>query len=675
MSIGGGIDEGVSYESDKVLLFYQDKALLVLDVDCYGIETHGSLMPDSNITAIGKCAKVIESLQEYRDEQIDYMKKLQVSNTGDFTSINLNRLQGALTDSVLPGRITLRYYINPSTRSTVSEVFDELKERIQKLGSDIKLTILTNGKPDAIALASAISPSHYSIVLFDGTLNITHCPDLTTCNIAVAKVRSAAWTVGLVSVYLEPSKPIEPYLDLIGSVVERLDTADVILGGDVNAWSTWWGSRTTDKRGDQVVAKFDGLGLHVLNCGSEPTFDTIRGMRRFTSSVDVTACTTAMLGRVVNWRLADDISSSDHRAILFGVRLQVSSGTDICRSTRKYHTGKANWGEFREKLASKWKDRKLTSEEVEKITDRDVLEKVVDSYVETVVEVCNETIPGIPRRGRTGLPWWSEKLSRLKRELLRQKRRVSCAAPVRRGWVVQQYIHAKENYQSEVRKAQTQSWKDFCGRQGRETMWDGIYRVITRTAVRHEDLPLVRDGVVLSAVESARALAEAFYPEDRHRDDNADHVEMRTVANSVNVGPHDETCDPPFKMHELMRYAGAEWTREPTKGCVQGSIGGPTLWNLLLNPLLVELEEMGVRCQAFADDVVLMFSGEGAGDVEGVANGALEHVRKWGVRNKLNFAPQKTMAMVITRKLKHDTPRLSMGGGPIVLTKEMRILG
>lgn len=34
--------------------------------------------------------------------------------------------------------------------------------------------------------------------------------------------------------------------------------------------------------------------------------------------------------------------------------------------------------------------------------------------------------------------------------------------------------------------------------------------------------------------------------------------------------------------------------------------------------------------------------------IEGRANAALERVRAWGVRNKLRFAPQKTMAMVTT---------------------------
>ncbi|XP_068632646.1 aminoacylase-1-like [Battus philenor] len=161
--IGGGIDEGVSYTSNNLLLFYQDKALLVLDVECYGIETHGSLMPDSNKTAIGQCAKVINSLQEYRDEQVEYMKKLAINDTSSFTSINLNRLEGSLIDNVLPGRVTLRYYINPSVTSTPVEVFDEIQERIDKIGGNIELTVVRSVEKSPAVVTDKKNPFYEAI--------------------------------------------------------------------------------------------------------------------------------------------------------------------------------------------------------------------------------------------------------------------------------------------------------------------------------------------------------------------------------------------------------------------------------------------------------------------------------------------------------------------------------
>ncbi|CAH2218151.1 jg6923 [Pararge aegeria aegeria] len=124
-----------------------------------------------------------------------------------------------------------------------------------------------------------------------------------------------------------------------------------------------------------------------------------------------------------------------------------------------------------------------------------------------------------------------------------------------------------------------------------------------------------------------------------------------------------------------VRYAGVEHSKNTTKGCVQGSIEGPILWNLILDPLLKDLEERGDYCQAFADDVVLVFDGDSGFAVSRQANVALAYVREWGVRNKLKFAPTKTKAMVITKKLKYDSPLLTMGGIGIELSDEIKVLG
>lgn len=47
-----------------------------------------------------------------------------------------------------------------------------------------------------------------------------------------------------------------------------------------------------------------------------------------------------------------------------------------------------------------------------------------------------------------------------------------------------------------------------------------------------------------------------------------------------------------------LRYAGNEITKNTNKGYVQGSIEGPILWNLLLDPLLRSLTARGDYCQS-----------------------------------------------------------------------------
>lgn len=124
-----------------------------------------------------------------------------------------------------------------------------------------------------------------------------------------------------------------------------------------------------------------------------------------------------------------------------------------------------------------------------------------------------------------------------------------------------------------------------------------------------------------------------------------------------------------------LRYAGTEIQKTTNKGCIQGSIGGPILWNLLLDPLLKLLESKNIYHQAFADDIVLVFEGGTKAEIEKRANDTLTCVWEWGVQNKLKFAPQKTNAMILTKKLKFDTPRLSMGGTVIDTKNEIKILG
>jgi hypothetical protein len=91
---------------------------------------------------------------------------------------------------------------------------------------------------------------------------------------------------------------------------------------------------------------------------------------------------------------------------------------------------------------------------------------------------------------------------------------------------------------------------------------------------------------------------------------------------------------------------------------VQGSIGGPTFWNLILDPLLQLLSREEVYHQAFADDGVLVFSGVAGDEMKHRIDTVLAKVVKWGENNKLNFAAHKTHAMLLTKKLKFTTPKL-----------------
>lgn len=696
-----------------------------------------------------------------------------------------------------------------------------------------------------------------AIAVFNQDLDVIQCPELTTNNIAVVRIRTRAWQITAISFYFEPTQPIEPYLEQIKTIVDKIGQGRVIVGGDANAKSTWWGSNVIDDRGEELSGTLEELGLQVLNEGDMPTFDTIRGGVAYTGHPDITACSIDMLDLVDGWRVVDDLTSSDHNGITFNVALEKSKGMSVNRTTRLYNTKKANWSQFHEKLAQLKIEYNINKTEIEKLANKVELEQAIEKFTTVITQTCVDTIPKKKTKETLTMPWWSEELAVLKKKSNTLKRRIKGAAPARRPRVVEEYLEARERFINEVKIAQVQSWKAFCEKQDREGVWEGIYRVIGRTATRQEDIPLKKDGKQIDPKESAKTLANTFFPEDNEEEDDANHRQTREKASCVNDQVHNELHDPPFTIEELsaavgsfnpkkapgldgftadicsqaigsdpetflalanrclalshfpiiwkeatvvvlrkpgkedytnpksyrpigllpvlgkvlekmvigrmkwhlipkmstrqygfmpkkstedslydlihhiqkklnekklitmisldiegafdsawwpairvrlaeegcpinvrrlidsylqdrrvsVRYAGEEHTKHTSKGCVQGSIGGPIMWNLLLDPLLKELEQRGDYVQAFADDVVLVFDGDTALEVQRQANAALAYVGEWGVRNKLGFAPHKTNAMVITRKLVHDTPLLRMGGVGIGMSQEFKILG
>ncbi|KAA5605920.1 hypothetical protein F3H15_35115, partial [Pseudomonas aeruginosa] len=85
--------------------------------------------------------------------------------------------------------------------------------------------------------------------------------------------------------------------------------------------SAWWGSPNEDQRGEQMCGFLEELGLQVLNTGDIPTFDTIRGGKRYSSHVDVTACSADILDLVDGWRVEEGLTGSDHNGITFGINV------------------------------------------------------------------------------------------------------------------------------------------------------------------------------------------------------------------------------------------------------------------------------------------------------------------------------------------------------------------
>lgn len=114
---------------------------------------------------------------------------------------------------------------------------------------------------------------------------------------------------------------------------------------------------------------------------------------------------------------------------------------------------------------------------------------------------------------------------------------------------------------------------------------------------------------------------------------------------------------------------------ETTAGVPQGSVPGPTLWNIMYDGVLRLKLDQRVTTLAYADDLALLVEGEDKTQLKVMANRALTKIGKWMKENGLTLAPEKTEAII----LKGPRDRTEMGivvdGRQITPGKALKYLG
>lgn len=131
---------------------------------------------------------------------------------------------------------------------------------------------------------------------------------------------------------------------------------------------------------------------------------------------------------------------------------------------------------------------------------------------------------------------------------------------------------------------------------------------------------------------------------------------------------------------------------EIDRGCPQGSSLGPTLWLIVMEGWFRRMrrvnEEIGgderdegqtpgslCHAQAFADDQVIVISGESVKKIERRWERVREACEEWERENLLKYNTRKTEAMFVGMGGRIREPRIRMGGEFVDMGEELRVLG
>lgn len=126
--------------------------------------------------------------------------------------------------------------------------------------------------------------------------------------------------------------------------------------------------------------------------------------------------------------------------------------------------------------------------------------------------------------------------------------------------------------------------------------------------------------------------------------------------------------------HITLKFNDTSHTVKATKGCAQGGVLSPLLWNITLNSLFNLSNIDNDFIQAFADDLAIIIPGTCRSTMRSIANSYLSTIDKWCRDNGLKLSVLKTTAMLFTRKMTTFSP-LRINGTNIEYSDTVKYLG
>ena len=107
-----------------------------------------------------------------------------------------------------------------------------------------------------------------------------------------------------------------------------------------------------------------------------------------------------------------------------------------------------------------------------------------------------------------------------------------------------------------------------------------------------------------------------------------------------------------------------------TKGCPQGPVSGPTLWNIIISGLIEQLQDIPhLEIVIYADDIMIMLQGDTHTQILTTLDEAIQRTEVWCQTNKLEISNAKTSIMPMFARKKD-----AYKNHPTIIAKELKVV-
>ena len=325
---------------------------------------------------------------------------------------------------------------------------------------------------------------------------------------------SGAWI--LVNMYVQYGEVLD--LSIMRAIARAYTNVPMIIMADANAKSPWWYSNNRDERGEQFEDFIAEFGLNIENKPHNPyTFESRAGTY---SNIDITLTNNIAHDTIMNWRVGQGLTTSDHNVILFDVS-SVGVRRDGSRPGLVHDIKRANWNKLKLSL--------MSPTQIEVGDDVDQKAKEVTIAIRAAM---NQSIPKskAKTKSNTYKPW-TDKLQNLRTKARRTRRsyqrtRVEADRLIR----LQEYRVAKYNFREELKKTRLVSWQNYVEKSMALDAWGTPYKLATNK-IRHPEIisTLVKDdgSVTMGWRDSVELLLNGLLPSDNEVDETDEQKTMR----------------------------------------------------------------------------------------------------------------------------------------------------
>lgn len=293
---------------------------------------------------------------------------------------------------------------------------------------------------------------------------ITWNPRRVRC-VAVASGRGfTAVQVGdntLVSCYCSPNVGLDRFLQLLDDLESLMGKVmrgspqgaqpRLVIGGDFNAKSPYWGSVSSNRRGEIMQDWAAQMGLCLINSGGKPTCIRPQG----SSHIDTTWASAAAAEEIRDWRVQDETEFlSDHLYVSFRIGPEDKKKNKNIKGHPRWSTHTYDMGLLQNILS--WK----CSEENRPLT----AEKFAGWFAKTMTEASDLAARRVTtQRERRAVYWWDGTIADARRRCVRARRswtRVK-ACPALNVEARILYKRAKKELRSLISRAKTRAWEEL----------------------------------------------------------------------------------------------------------------------------------------------------------------------------------------------------------------------